>query len=110
MEPAENYRPISLLCILSKVLECCVCSKLYDHVKQFVSPLQHGFLRNCSCVTQLLSVLNTIGHNQDKNIQTDVIYWDFAKAFDSVNHSVMLQKLKGYDVDGSTLAWFTDYL
>ena len=43
MEPAENYRPISLLCILSKVLERCVCIKLYNHVKQFISPLQHVF-------------------------------------------------------------------
>ena len=80
MEPAENYRPISLLCILSKVLEHCVCIKLYDHVKQFISPFQHGFLQNRSCVTQLLSVLNTIGHNLDKNIQTDVVYLDLAKA------------------------------
>ena len=110
MEPAENYRPISLLCILSKVLEHCVCIKLYDHVKQFVSPLQHGLLQNRSCVTQLLSVLNTIGRNLDKNIQTDVIYLDFAKAVDSVDHSVMRQKLKRYGVEGSTLAWFTDYL
>ena len=110
MEPAENYRPISLLCILSKVLEHCVCIKLYDHVKQFVSRLQHGLLRNRSCVTQLLSVLNTIGRNLDKNIQTDVIYLDFAKAVDSVDHSVMRQKLKRYGVEGSTLAWFTDYL
>ena len=68
MKPAENYRPISLLCIQSKVLGRCVCIKLYDHVKQYIRHLQHGFLRNCSCVTQLLSVLNTTGHNLDKNI------------------------------------------
>ena len=99
-----------MLCTLSKGLESCVCIKLYDHVKQFVSSLQHGFLRNRSSVTQLLSVLNTIGHSLDKNIQTDVIYLDFAKVFDSVDHSVMLQKLKRYGVEGGTLAWFTDYL
>ena len=110
MEPAQNYRPVSVLCILSKVLERCVCIKFYDHVKQFVSPSKHGFLRNRSCVTQLLSVLNTIGHNLDKNIQTDVIYLDFARAFDSVDHSVMLQKLKRYGVEGGTLARFTDHL
>ena len=84
--------------------------KLYDHVKQFVSPIQHGFLWNRSCVTQLLSVLNTNGHNLDKNIQTDVIYLGFGKTFDSVDHSVMLQELKRYGVEGGTLAWVTDYL
>ena len=111
MELAENYRPISLLSILSKVLECCwVCIKLYHHVKQFVSPFQHGFLRSRSCITQLLSVLNTIGHHLDKNIKTDVVYLDFVKAFDSVDHSVMLQKLKRYGVEGGRLAWFTDNL
>ena len=110
MEPGENYRSIFLLCIQSKVLERCVCLKRYDHVKQYIIPLQHGFLRDRSCVTQLLSVLNTTGHNLDKNIQTDVVYLDFAKAFDSVGHSVLLQKLKRYDVEGDTLAWFTDYL
>ena len=46
----------------------------------------------------------------DKNIQTDLIYLDFAKAFDSFDHLVMLQKLKRYGVEGGTLAWFTDYL
>ena len=86
MEPTETYRPISLLCIISKVLECCVSIKLYHHVKQFISPLQHGFLRNRSCTTQLLSVFNAISQNLDKNIETEVIILDLAKAFDSVYH------------------------
>ena len=68
MKPAESYRPISLLCIQSKVLGRCVCIKLYDHLKQYIRPLQHGFLRDRSYVTQLLSVLNTTGHTLDKNI------------------------------------------
>ena len=68
MEPVENYRPTSLLCILGEVLKRFVCITLYDHVKQFISPLQHNFLRNCSYVRQMLSVLITIGHNMDKNI------------------------------------------
>ena len=89
-EPAENYRPISLLPIVSKVLERCVFNCLYGHVNNLITPLQHGFLRNRSCVTQLLSVLHTIGRNLDKNIQTDVIYLDFAKAFDAVDHNVIL--------------------
>ena len=52
-EPAENYRPIPLLPIVSKVLERCVFNCLYDHVNNLITPLQHGFLRNRACVTQL---------------------------------------------------------
>ena len=99
-EPAENYQPILLLPIVSKVLERCVFNCLYDHL---ITPLQHRFVRNRSCVTQLLSVLHTIGRNLDKNIQTDVIYLDFAKAFDTVDH-------KAYGVSGQLLTWFANYL
>ena len=109
-EPAENYRPISLLPIVSKVLERCVFNCLYDHVNNLITPLQHGFLRNHSCVTQLLSVLHTIGRNLDKNIQTDVIYLDFAKAFGTVDHNVLLSKLKAYGESGQLLTWFANYL
>ena len=61
-------------------------------------------------MTQLLSVFHTIGHDLDKNTQTDVLYVDFAKAFDSVDHAIVLEKLRGYDVTGSVLGWFADYL
>ena len=92
-EQAENYRPISLSPIISKVLERCVYFRFYDHIQYFVSQTQHGFLRKRSCVTQLLSTLHTIGNDLDKNTQTDVLYLDFAKAFDSVDHTIVLEKL-----------------
>ena len=78
-EPAENYQPILLLNIVSKVLERCVGSRFYDHVKHSFTLLRHGFLRNRSCITQLLSVLHAIGQALDKNIQTDGIYLDLRK-------------------------------
>ena len=83
MEPNENYRPISLLCIISKDLESCVRITLNSHVKQFIIPLQHDLYRFCT--TQLLSS-NAFSQYVDKNIQTEVIYLDLAKAFDSVDH------------------------
>ena len=86
MVQTENCRLVSLLCIISKNLERCVCIlTLNNHVKQFTSPLQHDFLRNRFCTTQLLSV-NAISQNLDQNIQTEVIYLDLPKAFDSVDH------------------------
>jgi hypothetical protein len=92
-ELAENYGPISLLPILGKVMERCICNKFYGHFKQLVTKLQHGFLRGRSCDTQLLSVLHSIGQCLDKNVQTDVLYLDLAKAFDSVDHQILLKKL-----------------
>ena len=106
-EPVENYRPISLLPIVSKVMESCVCNRLYELL---INKVQRGFLRNCSCVTQLLSVLHTIGQHLDKNTQTDVLYLDFTKAFDSDDHGVLIKKLKRYGVKGRLLEWFIDYL
>ena len=109
-ELAENYRPILLLSIVSKPLERCVSNNLHQHVSGHISDEQHGFVRNRSCVTQLLSVFHTIGENLDKNIQTDILYLVFAKAFDSIDHCTLLVKLKSYGVTGKLLNWFADYL
>ena len=76
MEPNENYRPISLLCIISKDLESCVRITLNNHVKQFIIPLQHDL--NRFCTTQLLSS-NAFSQNVDKNIQTEVISWTWLR-------------------------------
>ena len=62
------------------------------------------------CVTQLLSTLHHIGQLLDNNIQTDVLFLDFAKAFDSVDHDILLKKLKNYGISGNLYNWFTDYL
>ena len=98
-ELASNYRPISLFCLINKVLERCIRNSLRCHVN-VITQLQHGFMQNRSCVSQQLSVLHSIGKNLDKNIQTDILYLDFAKAFDSVDHAILLEKVKRYGVVG----------
>ena len=65
VEPVTNYRPISLLPVVSKVLERCVFNNIYP----FINNVQHGFLRNRSCVKQLLGVLHDIGKSLDNNRQ-----------------------------------------
>ncbi|CAB4012599.1 Hypothetical predicted protein [Paramuricea clavata] len=86
---------------------------VYTHLLlfgQLISPVKHGFLRKRSRITQLLQPIHKISQNLDNNIQSDVLYLDLAKAYDSVDHQILLQKLKYYSVTGWLLEWFTDYL
>ena len=106
----ENYRPISLLNIISKVLERCVLVRLRDHLLTILHRVQHRFIPGKSCVTQLVEVIDYIGSLLDSGKQTDVIYLDMSKAFDKVQHSLILGKLRQYNICGSLLSWFTSYL
>lgn len=89
----ENYRPISLLSILSKVLESIVYKKVIMFVRSSLSHSQFGFLANCSSVSQLLLSFDKIMSHCDRGLPTDMVYFDFKKAFDSVSHSILLFKL-----------------
>ena len=88
----RNYRPISLLPVISKVLEKVVYNNIVDFITNSISPYQFGFLRNRSTLQQLLVFFNNIFSSL--GLQADVVYLDFRKAFDSVAHSE-LQRLSG---------------
>jgi exonuclease III len=107
---ANNYRPISLLPVISKVLERCVYNKIIDILIPKITNFQHGFLKNRSTTTQLLHVFSNINNILDNGDQTDVIYFDLSKAFDSVPHNLLLHKLKSFGICGKLLAWLSDYL
>ena len=77
-------------------------SLLYD--------VQHGFRHSRSCETQLLSFVQELTSNSDKNIQTDLIIIDFAKAFDKVPHQRLLCKLKFHGIKNGTLSWISAFL
>ena len=106
----ENYRGISLLPVLSKVFERYVYNYVYPHIRNKIYHFQHGFLKQSSTVTQLLEVMNDINNSLDNNHQTDVIYLDFSKAFDSVPHYLLVHKLKSYGFSENLMNWFRDYL
>ena len=107
----ENYRPISLLSIISKVLERCVLRNLRDHPLELINDSQHGFIPGKSYTTQLLEVLDYIGSLLDGGKQTDVVYMDMSKAFDKVHHKYLISKLrKVYGISGKLLRWFESYL
>ena len=103
-------RPISLLSIVSKVMERCLFNVIRDHVFNLISACQHGFVAEQSCVTQLVEVLDQIGTKLDRGGQVDIIYLDMSKAFDTVNHAKLLRKLHQYGFGRNLLTWLESYL
>ena len=106
----NNYRPISLLCILSKVLERCVVNHCHGHIVPQLYHMQHGFLKGRSTITQLLAVYQENVEALAKGKETDVIYLDFSKAFDKVSHHFLIRKLSRLGIAGNLLTWFKSYL
>jgi hypothetical protein len=105
-----NYRPVSLLSQVSKVLERLLFRQVSSFIKHSLYDIQHGFRCNRSCVTQLLNVLHDLGRALDSGNEIDLFYLAFAKSFDSVSHSKLFFKLKYFRISGQLLNWFADYL
>ena len=107
----KNYRPISLTSLVIKILERIIRDDLMVRCNDRIDDRQHGFLNEKSCCTQLIGFCDSLSLSLNKNIQSDVIYFDFAKAFDSVNHDIILDKLKHqFEINGFLLAFIANYL
>ena len=109
---ASNYRPISLTSIIGKVMESIAKDAIIAHMSQYklFSDSQHGFLPHKSCTTQLLTAMNHWTESLNSGYATDIIYFDFKKAFDSVPHRRLLLKLKSYGISGNLLSWLSSFL
>ena len=107
-----NYRPISLTCVLCKVLEHIVSSSMVKHFTNhgILYDLQHGFREKRSCVTQLVMLVNDLVNTVYNKNQVDLVLLDFSKAFDKVNHEKVLLKIQHYGVRGNTLRWVKNFL
>ena len=104
----SNYRPISLLCIISKVLEKLILNHTINYLStKIINTKQFGFLKGKSAIQQLLIFLEDI---TSVGTQVDTIYLDFRKAFDSVPHSELLIKLSASGITGKLLQWFENYM
>ena len=107
----ENYRPISLTCLVMKIFERIVRQSLLSHTEQYLDERQHGFLRNKSCTTNMVGFCDNLALSLNNGDRTDIVYFDFAKAFDSVSHDLILHKLKfKYKIDGTLLKFICNYL
>ncbi|CAB3985895.1 Hypothetical predicted protein [Paramuricea clavata] len=107
---SSNYRPISLLNTISKVLERCVFNHCSKHLKPQIYHLQHGFMKGRSTVTQLVEVYDDIVNSVASGKEVDVLYLDLAKAFDKVPHNLLLLKLQLHGITGPLLLWMKSYL
>ena len=108
---AMNHQPISLLCTLSKVLECCVYyNHCYHHLEPKIYDLQHGFMRGKCMTTQLLKLYHCILDSVASGKQVDMIYLDLSKAVDKVPDHLLLRKLCDFGIHESLLSWFHSYL
>ena len=107
-----NYRPISLLPCLSKVLERLVANRLLYHLlrNNLISSRQSGFMPKDSTVNQLLFIVNKIIVGFEKGLETRAIFLDISKAFDKVWHKGLLFKLKQNGITDTLLEWFNSYL
>ena len=103
----KNYRPISLLCNVSKVLEGLIYDWVISTVAGSIIPCQFGFQRNTSTQQQLLIYFHQLVTSL---AETDTVYIDFRKAFDSVPHNELLLKLWNIGISGSLWKWFRSYL
>ena len=109
---ASNYRPVSLTSICGKIMESLLCDKMVQHLtdQNLINSSQHGFLKNKSCLTNLLEFMELVTSKFDDGNALDLIYLDFAKAFDKVPKRRLIKKTQALGISGKLLAWIDSWL
>ena len=79
-------------------------------VNHRIRPSQHGFMNGRSCFTNLIAFYDKVTRLVDESKAVDVVYLDFSKAFDTVLHSILMEKLAAHGLDGHTLRWVKHWL
>ena len=107
-----NYRPVSLTSVCCKLLESILRDEMMRHLEmnKLIRQSQHGFMPRKSCGTNLLEFLERVTRAVDEGKPYDVIFLDFAKAFDVVQRARLLEKLKAHGIRGKLLVWIKNWL
>ena len=105
-----NYRCIAKLPAIPKLFESLVCDEIKPILEPILQKQQHGFVKGRSTVTNLSCLIHFIHEAFRDGNQVDVLYTDFSKAFDKVDHTLLLRKLHGFGVKGEMLTWLQSYL
>ena len=108
----ENYRPISLLITLSKLLEKCIYQRVYKflNINNIFFKKQYGFRAKHSCEHAIQDLCGNIISKKEEGLQTAAIFLDLSKAFDTLSHDILLKKLDIYGIRGICNKWFESYL
>ncbi len=108
----NNYRPISILPIVTKILERAIHNQLYLFLcnHNLLANCQSGFRKFHSTMTTLIHVTDYLQENADRGNGTGMLFLDLKKAFDTVDHDLLIEKLRKYGVAPSSLAWFRNYV
>ena len=108
----SNYRPVSLTSIVCKIFERVLQKSIMSHleVNKLLNESQHGFRSKKSCATNLLEFLEYATSRIDEGEPVDIVYYDFAKAFDKVSTHKLLLKLKAYGIRGKVYRWIESWL
>ena len=108
----NNYRPISILPIFSKIFEKLVYKQIYGYlqINNFLSKNQYGFRKKMSTTDAVIDTTQFIFDSLDKGKTVVSFFLDFSKAFDCVNHAILLRKLEAYGIRGLAKDWFSSYL
>jgi Reverse transcriptase (RNA-dependent DNA polymerase) len=106
-----NYWPVSLTSVSCRILESVIKDKIVTHLDRhrLIKNTQHGFMKGRSCASNLLTFLEKVTATLDNGEAVDVIYLDFAKAFDTVPHERLKKKLKAQGITGD-LKWIAAWL
>ena len=105
-----NYRPISIISALSKILERAVQSQLIEYLEKnkLLSESQYGYRGNRSTELAAALLLDNIRKNVDKGNMIGAVFVDLSKAFATIGHAILLQKLESYGINNVELDWFTE--
>lgn len=108
----DKYRPISLTSCCCKLFEHIINKEIMTHLEQnnLLSPMQHGFRKGLSTVTQLLEITKDFASAINDRSQIDAIFIDFSKAYDRVVHFKLIEKLRSAGIESKLLDWITAYL
>ena len=108
----DNYRPISVLTSVSKILEKCVHTQILNYLEEnkLLSIKQFGFRKQRSTELAATTFIDHIRKHMDKGEFTGAVYIDLSKAFDTISHSALLQKLPRFGISGTPKEWLTNYL
>ena len=107
-----NYRPVSLTSVCCKMMESILKDDIVEHLDRhkIINASQHGFMRGKSCTSNLLHFLEKVTAAVDSGVPVDVVYLDFAKAFDKVPVERLLKKVRAHGIRGKLYKWIRAWL